>query len=136
MSDKEYGEIYLIKNFANGLKYVGQTIQSSQERFSQHIRESKAQNRREYNYPISRAIREYGEEAFDFAVLAYDVPIEDLDLIEAHYIDMYSTTNPEIGYNVSVGHNDTSKFKKYRKKEENHIDEITDDDIDRILKEL
>lgn len=134
MSD--YGEIYLIKNFANGLKYVGQTTQSSQERFSQHIRESKAKNRKEYNYPISKGIREYGEEAFDFAVLADKVPVEDLDLIEAHYIDMYNTANPNIGYNVSTGHNDTSNFKKYQRKEENHVQEITEDDIDRILNEL
>ena len=134
MSD--YGEIYLIKNFANGLKYIGQTVQSSQERFSQHIRESKAKGRKEYNYPISRGIREYGEEAFDFAVLADKVPVEDLDLIEAHYIDMYNTTNPNIGYNVSIGHNDTSNFKKYQRKEENHVQEITENDIDRILKEL
>ena len=136
MSDKKYGEIYIIKNFANKLKYIGQTIQSSQERFSQHIRESKAEGRKEYNYPISRAIREYGEEAFDFAVLAENVPIEDLDLIESHYIDMYDTCNPQKGYNVSIGHNDTSNYKKYRKKEENHVKTITDDDIDRILKEL
>lgn len=136
MSEKEFGEIYLIKNFSNGLKYIGQTVQSSQERFSQHIRESKAKNRKEYNYPISRAIREYGEEAFDFAILADNVPVEDLDLIESHYIDMYETTNPKIGYNVSIGHNITSNYKKYQRKEENHIQEITDDDIDRILEEL
>ncbi len=136
MSEKEYGSIYIMKNFSNNLKYVGQTTQTSQERFSQHIRESKAEGRREYNYPISRAIREYGEEAFDFAILADKVPVEDLDLIESHYIDMYNTANPEFGYNASIGHNDTSNFKKYRKKEENHIQEITDDDIDRILKEL
>ncbi len=136
MSEKEFGEIYLIKNFTNGLKYIGQTIQSSQERFSQHIRESKAKNRKEYHYPISRAIREYGEEAFDYGILAEKVPIEDLDLIEAHYIDMYDTTNPKVGYNVSIGHNDTSNFNKYKKKEENHIEEITDDDVNRILNEL
>lgn len=136
MSEKEYGRIYLMKNFSNGLNYIGQTVQSSQERFSQHIRESKAKDRKEYNYPISRAIREYGEEAFDFAILADNVPAEDLDLVEEHYIDMYDSTNPEYGYNVSKGHNDTSNFKKYRKKEKNHIQEITDDDIDRILKEL
>lgn len=136
MSEKEVGRIYLMKNFSNGLRYIGQTVQSSQERYSQHIRESKAKDRKEYNYPISRGIREYGEEAFDFAILADNVPVEDLDLIEEHYIDMYNTTDPKYGYNVSKGHNDTSGFKKYRKKEENHIEEITDDDIDRILNEL
>ena len=136
MSAKEFGRIYMMKNFANGLRYIGQTVQSSQERFSQHIRESKAKNRKEYHYAISKAIREYGEEAFDFAVLADNVPVEDLDLIEAHYIDMYQTIDPKYGYNISTGHNDTSNFKKYQRKEENHVKEITDDDIDRILLEL
>lgn len=136
MSEKEFGTIYLMKNFSNGLRYVGQTVQSAQERFSQHIRESKTKGRREYNYPISVAIREYGEEAFDYGILAENVPVEDLDLVESHYIDMYDTTNPRNGYNVSIGHNDTSNFNKYKRREENHIEEITDDDIDRILDEL
>lgn len=135
---KEFGEIYIIKNFVNGKYYVGQTIQSSQERYSQHIREAYTEGRREYNYRISRAIRKYGKESFDFAVLADKVPIDMLTLIEDHYIDMYMTTNPKYGYNVSIGHNDTSNFKKYQKKEEekSHFEEISDDDIDRILEEF
>ena len=133
---QNYGEIYIIKNFANGKYYVGQTVQSSQERFSQHIREAYAEGRKEYNYCISRGIRKYGKESFDYAVLAERVPVNDLDIVEDHYIDMYNTTNPSIGYNVAIGHNDTSNFKKYQRKEENHIEEITDDDIDRILSEL
>ena len=136
---QKYGEIYIIKNFVNGKYYVGQTIQSSQERFSQHIREAYAKNRKEYNYCISRGIRKYGKEAFDFAVLAEQVPIDDLDIVEDHYIDMYNTTNPEFGYNMSPGHRDTANFKKYhniRGKEEEHFEEITDDDIERMLEEF
>lgn len=140
MSDdnKEFGEIYIIKNFANGKYYVGQTVQSSQERFSQHIREAYTKGRKEYNYCLSRAIRKYGKESFDFAVLAYKVPIEILTLVEEHYIDMYMTTNPKYGYNTSIGHNDTSNFKKLKRKEdvESHFDEISDEDIDRILEEF
>ena len=140
MSDdnKEFGEIYIIKNFANGKYYVGQTVQSSQERFSQHIREAYTEGRKEYNYYISRAIRKYGKESFDFAILAERVPKNMLTLIEEHYIDMYMTNNPTYGYNVSIGHNDTSNFKKYQRKDdvENHFDEISDEDIDRILEEF
>ena len=49
------------------------------------------------------------------------------------------TTNPELGYNNSVGHRDTSNFKKYKamaKEEEKHFEEISDEDINRILNEL
>ena len=136
--ESTFGSIYIMKNFVNGKYYVGQTIQSSQERFSQHIREAYAEGRREYNYCISRAIRKYGKEAFDFAVLADQVPIEMLDIVEEHYIDMYMTTDPKYGYNVSVGHRDTSNFKKYKRNEEPepHFEDISDEDIDRILEEF
>ena len=133
------GDIYIIKNFANGKYYIGQTIQSPQERYSQHIREAFAKGRKEYNYCLSRGIRKYGKEAFDFAVLAYNVPVEDLDLVEEHYIDMYNTTNPEFGYNMSIGHRDTANFKKYhaiREEEENHFNEISDKDIKKMLEEF
>ena len=137
---QNYGEIYIIKNFANGKRYIGQTIQSSQERFSQHIREAYLKGRKEYNYCLSRGIRKYGKESFDFAVLAEQVPINDLDLIEEHYIDMYNTTDPEYGYNMSIGHRDTANFKKYHAirsdEEENHFEEIKDEDIDRLLEEF
>lgn len=136
---QNYGEIYIIKNFANGKYYIGQTVQSSQERFSQHIRESYTKGRKEYDYCLSRGIRKYGKEAFDFAILAPKVPIEDLDLIEEHYIDMYNTTDPKYGYNMSIGHSDTANFKKYhemRKEEKTHFDEITDEDINRMLEEF
>lgn len=137
---QKYGEIYLIKNFANGKRYIGQTVQSSQERYSQHIREAYAKGRKEYDYCISRGIRKYGKESFDFAVLAERVPVEDLTTVEEHYIDMYNTTDPEYGYNMSIGHSDTANFKKYHAarddEEEEHFDEITDEDIEKMLEEF
>ena len=138
-SDKNAsGTIYIMKNFVNGKYYVGQTVQSAQERFSQHIREAYAEGRREYNYCISRGIRKYGKEAFDFAILADNVPIDMLDIGEEHYIDMYMTTDPKYGYNTSIGHRDTSNFKKYKREEEpeSHFEDISDEDIDRILEEF
>lgn len=137
--ENDFGEIYIIKNFVNNKYYVGQTVQSSQERFSQHIREAYTKGRREYNYCLSRAIRKYGKEAFDFSILAR-VPRDMLDILEEHYIDMYMTTDPEYGYNTSIGHNDTSNFKKYKglkyKDEGKHFKDISDEDIDRILEEF
>ena len=135
---QNYGEIYIIKNFANNKRYIGQTVQSSQERFSQHIREAYAQGRREYDYCLSRGIRKYGRESFDFAVLAEQVPIEDLDLVEEHYIDMYNTTDPKYGYNMSIGHRDTANFKKYHeiRSEEEDYNDINDEDIERLLEEF
>lgn len=135
-----YGEIYIIKNFANGKMYIGQTVQNSQQRYSQHIREAYAKGRKEYDYCLSRGIRKYGKESFDYAILADMVPIDDLDLVEEHYIDMYNTTDPKYGYNMSIGHRDTANFKKYHAQrsdeEAEHFDEITDEDIERMLEEF
>jgi group I intron endonuclease len=139
MSGKDCGEIYIIKNFSNGKYYIGQTTQTSQERFSQHIREATYEHRKEYNYCLSRAIRKYGKEAFDFAILADNVPIQDLDIVESHYIDMYNTTDPRYGYNMSTGMYDTSNFQDYRDirdDEEDSYEEISDDEINDILAEF
>lgn len=136
-NDIKYGTIYIMKNFVENKYYIGQTIQTAQERFKQHIRESKNEGRKEYNYAISKAIREFGEEAFDYAILSDTVPIEDLDLIEEHYIDLYRTADPEFGYNISTGANDTSNYRNYPKIEEkSRIQDISEEDINNILEQL
>lgn len=135
-----FGEIYIIKNFVNDKIYIGQTVTGSQNRFTQHLNEAFAKDRKEYNYYLSKAIRKYGKEAFDFAILADNVPKDDLDLIEEHYIDMYNSSDPDIGYNVSIGGNDTSRFEEYQEleidDEDIDFDDITDEDVDRILQNL
>lgn len=137
--------IYIIKNFANDKIYIGKTERSVEERFREHLQESRHPNSPTYNYCLSRAIRKYGENAFDVAVLAEDVPIEKLDLVEAHYIDMYCSDSPKIGYNVSKGHYDNSNVEKYRsiQPEENYdtssrvnLDDISNEDVENFLKEL
>ena len=137
--------IYIIKNFANNKIYIGKTERSVEERFREHLQESRHPNSPTYNYCLSRAIRKYGENAFDVAVLAEDVPIEKLDLVEAHYIDMYCSNSPKIGYNVSKGHYDNSNVEKYRsiQPEENYdtssrvnLDDISNEDVENFLKEL
>ena len=137
--------IYIIKNFANNKIYIGKTERSVEERFREHLQESRHPNSPTYNYCLSRAIRKYGENAFDVAILAEDVPIEKLDLVEAHYIDMYNSNNPEIGYNISSGHSDNSMVNEYRdmQPEENYetnsrvnTDDISNEEIEQFLKEF
>lgn len=139
------GYIYIIKNFANGKIYIGKTERKVQTRFTEHLTESRAKNSKTYNYCLSRAIRKYGEQAFDVAVLAEDVPIEKLDLVEAHYIDMYQSNDPKIGYNISKGHSDNANVDEYREIQpdeeyENEtrvkVDDISNEDIEKFLKEL
>lgn len=137
--------IYIIKNFQNGKVYVGKTERDINKRFVEHLTESRAKDSPTYNYCLSRAIRKYGEQAFDVAVLAEDVPIEKLDLIEAHYIDMYRANDPNFGYNISAGHSNNNDVDKYRdiQPEEDYntdsrvnTDNITNEEIEGFLKEL
>lgn len=101
--------------------YIGKTKRELTTRFNEHIAKSREENSPAYKSPLSRAIRKYTKIAFDIALIADNIPDKDFDIVEAHYIDMYNSTNQHIGYNVSSGENNSSKG--------NRIEdvEITDD---------
>jgi len=156
MEENNNGCIYIIKNFANGKYYIGKTIRNDSDekepyqivrrRFQEHIREAFTKDSPTYNYCLSRGIRKHGKQAFDVAILADNVPEEDLMLVEAHYIDLYGTTDPNIGYNTSNGFNDNSNIDEYRKiqpdddyeteSQVNIEDDLSNEDIEAFLKEL
>lgn len=139
------GVIYLIKNTANGKKYVGQTIQLPEKRLLQHFNSAYDDNRKTYRTCLSRAIRKYGKDCFVMGILADNVPDDKLDVVEAHYIDMYETTNPNIGYNMSEGFGENHLASDMHNAEPDEdysengsvvIDNISDDDVEQFLREL
>ena len=89
-----YGLIYLLTNTVTGKQYVGQTIQSLNDRFSKHVSAAYAG---ELSL-IASAIRTYGSQAFTKQVLRVLVRASDLDSVEAYYINLYNTLKPN-GYN-------------------------------------
>ena len=102
------------------------------------------EGRRAYNTCLSRAIRKHGSDFFEVGILAEDVPDEDLDIVEAHYIDLYNTFFPN-GYNKSRGNNDNSLAKyidelapddDYSDNAKVVIDDVSDDDVDKFLRDL
>ena len=138
------GTIYMIRNIKNDKRYVGQSVQPVEKRFRQHIEAAYLEGRRAYNTCLSRAIRKHGSDFFEVGILAEDVPDEDLDIVEAHYIDMYNTLAPN-GYNKSVGFNDNSLAEKIDDlsaddDQSNNakvvIDDVSDDDVDKFLRDL
>lgn len=137
--------VYIIKNFSNSKIYIGKTERDVNKRFREHIQESRIKKSPTYNYCLSRAIRKYGEQAFDVAILAEDIPDEMLDIVEAHYIDMYNSSDPEIGYNISKGHSDNSNVEEYRNIQPDddyevdsrvNLDGITNEEVEEFLKDL
>lgn len=92
--------IYLIKNRINQKVYIGKTISSFEKRMRSHKSDS---NTRKHTV-ISRAIRKYGWNNFDFSVL--EDGIQSVDLMnkkEREYIVKFDSTNPSKGYNITMG---------------------------------
>ena len=92
--------VYLIKNKVTGTEYIGQTRRKLDRRWSQHC--NFARNMKES--PLYAAIREYGHGAFEVSCLDSAATLDDLRLLEAHYIKTYNTVHPN-GYNLTAGGN-------------------------------
>lgn len=86
--------IYQITNNVNGKTYVGKTGKTPEERFYFHCKEA------EYGSDthLHRSIRKHGGSNYTIKIVESQVPPEDIDDRERHYI---KTLNPE--YNMTKG---------------------------------
>ena len=87
------GIIYKITNKVNNKSYIGQTRQSIQFRWNQHI------NKKDKTY-FHNAIHKYGKDNFEISVLE-ECDVKDLDAKEIFYIAKYDTFKN--GYNLTIG---------------------------------
>lgn len=92
------GWIYKITNKINNKVYIGQTINSLEKRFKQHLSEAKQGK----NCRLHSAIRKYGIDAFVIEPIE-KVENEFLNERERYYISLYDTTNTNNGYNMDAG---------------------------------
>jgi group I intron endonuclease len=95
-----FGEIYIIWG-PGGKVYVGQTIDTSIERFKQHLSEGKKEKEtgcRKLNY----ALNCHGKENFKLQVLLA-CPSYLLDLYEVCFIKIYNSLDKDSGYNLQSG---------------------------------
>lgn len=88
----------MIRNRVNGKVYVGQTVQSIQYRWGQHVRDA---HRRVY--PIHHAINKYGPDGFEISELARAASLADLNALESVLIAEYRANDKRFGYNVRAG---------------------------------
>lgn len=98
-SNKTFGIIYKATNTVNGKVYIGQTIVGLRKRRLSHINDSIANRDNIY---FHNSIRKYGPEKFIWEELEADLPWEELDDMEYHYIKQYSSKYPN-GYNLTEG---------------------------------
>ena len=100
--------VYLITNTINGMRYVGQTTTSLEERFRLH----KILNNCRY---LHAALEKYGVDNFIIELICEPPTIELMNEFEAEYIIRYNTLVPN-GYNLTEGgrvprHNEATKEK-------------------------
>ena len=89
------------KKSSNKIVYVGQT-NNLDYRHKQHIKyDPYNPNNKEYNYPLSRGIRKYGEHEYELIILEDDLTLEQLNDREIYWINYYDTYFN--GYNQSTG---------------------------------
>lgn len=89
------------KKSSNKIVYVGQT-NNLEYRHKQHIKyDPYNSNNREYNYPLSRGIRKYGEDEYELVILEDNLLQSQLNEREIYWIKFYDTYFN--GYNQSTG---------------------------------
>ena len=89
-------KLYKYTNKINELVYIGITSRSLEERW---------QNGHGYrnNQHLDRAIKKYGQEAFDRQILISNLTFEEAAQKEIETIAEYDATNPQKGYNIALG---------------------------------
>ncbi len=96
---------YKITNTINGKLYIGQTRQSLESRWKQHIGYATWNLSTEQNINIlHKALKKYGIDAFTIEIIGTTTSPEEINLMEQQYIDYYQShfgTNK--GYNMTLG---------------------------------
>lgn len=124
-TDPNLSFVYILL-FPNGKRYVGQTIQTIEERMSQHFFGVRNGSR----LPIHRAMRKYGEDHVKIEkVYSFKCTQIYLDLIEDRTITAFNALVPN-GYNVKRGgspgaHSEATKLKMAKAHKGKHHSEET-----------
>ena len=103
------GYIYKITNDVNGKVYIGKTVKTIEERFKEHLRNSRKQYADIYNSHLSRAIRYYGKEHFSVSLVG-EYPNDELNDREIQWINTYNSFDDSVGYNMTLGGEGVTKI--------------------------
>jgi len=112
------GFIYKITNKENGMIYIGQTIQTLEDRWRQHRKKSST------CLYLKRAFEKYGIDNFIFEMICC-CDNEELDKLEIHYMIEFNSIVPN-GYNLREGGNSGRHNEETKKKISNALKGRTD----------
>jgi group I intron endonuclease len=99
------GYIYMTTNLINNKIYIGQKY--SNKFIKSYLGSGKI---------IKQAIKKYGRENFKVKIIYKCKTIKRLDEAEKVYIEIYDSTNPRVGYNISFGGHTPMLGRKHDKK--------------------
>lgn len=91
-----YGFIYKITNSINCKIYIGQTIQSVNKRFKNHLT-----GWHHKKMPLHRAILKHGKDKFKIEIIDFAINTEELNRKEIFYIERFDSISK--GYNLHPG---------------------------------
>lgn len=96
--------VYIHTNKINDKKYVGQTCQKPEYRWSNGNGYMHKNKNGEYNQPLfARAINKYGFDGFTHEIIKNNLTKYEADKLEKELIEKYETMNPSKGYNSKEG---------------------------------
>ena len=125
-TDMYEGYIYKISNNVNDKVYIGQTIETIEKRFKDHISASKCENKK--GVILYNAMHKYGVENFyveelqKISCASEEELREKINKSECDYIKMYDSKRPN-GYNVTSGGSSVSDSIKVK------VDQYTTDGV-------
>lgn len=93
--------IYAFKNKINNKIYVGQTCRTFEERTNEHLRHNKT--------AFDKALKKYGIENFDYAIIDEAHNMDELNKKEIFWIKHFNSLAP-FGYNLCIGGENTKGY--------------------------
>lgn len=113
------------KKSTNKIVYVGQTT-NLKDRHKQHVQYDPFNiNAKEYDYPLSRGIRKYGEDEYELIILEDNLSLQELNDKEKYWIQYYDTYFN--GYNQTLGGKNPTKPIFTEKEIDNVIEMLRDE---------
>ena len=94
--------VYTFKNKINNKYYVGQTCRTFEERTKEHLRHNKT--------AFDKALKKYGIENFDYAIIDEAHDMDELNKKEIFWIKHFNSLAP-FGYNLCVGGGNTKGYR-------------------------
>ncbi len=89
--------VYCVLNRITGRFYIGKTTKLLRSRWIEHLCDA----RKGSKLPLHRAIRKYGEKAFERVVISHAESVSQLDDMEKFFIEKYQ--GRRLGYNCTAG---------------------------------